>query len=550
MDLGANEWTTFWKVTFPLILPGVIAAALLAFSLSIDDYVITAFTSGQTEHVPAVHLRLAAARHPGPGQRHRHDHLRDRGRARAVRPRCRQRPDPVEAAPRPSQRSTAHDQTDPTPALQRSHCPTARSSRRLGRYTDLVIDRGEGSWLITRDGERYLDYTSGIGVTNTGHAHPRVAAAIAAQAPAAAPRPAEHRLPRAGPAAPRAAAEPAARRPWGAFLSNSGAEAIEASVKLARVATGRPAIVAFRYGFHGRTAQAMALTTRQASIRAASSRCPAPSTTPTYPYCYRAAGGPHDPSACTCDWEERLDLLFAPGRRPGAGRRDHHRAGHRRGRLHRAAAGLPAAPARDRAPARHPARRRRGPDRLRAHRSSCSRSSTGASSRTSSSSPRASRRACRCRASWRAASCSPRGRRARTAAPTAATSSPARLRSRRSTSSRTRGWSQNARRARRAAARRAAAARSARYPQSATCAVSGCMVAIELVKPGEGDGRVPDPRPHKRVLAEALARQADAAVRRAVRATSSRIIPPLVTTADEVDLALTILDESLAAAGA
>jgi spermidine/putrescine transport system permease protein len=48
MDLGANEWTTFWKVTFPLILPGVIAAALLAFSLSIDDFVITAFTSTQT----------------------------------------------------------------------------------------------------------------------------------------------------------------------------------------------------------------------------------------------------------------------------------------------------------------------------------------------------------------------------------------------------------------------------------------------------------------------------------------------------------------------
>jgi len=52
MDLGANEWTTFWKVTFPLILPGVIAAALLAFSLSIDDYVITSFTSGQTQTFP------------------------------------------------------------------------------------------------------------------------------------------------------------------------------------------------------------------------------------------------------------------------------------------------------------------------------------------------------------------------------------------------------------------------------------------------------------------------------------------------------------------
>ena len=76
MDLGANEWTTFWKVTFPLILPGVVAAALLAFSLSIDDYVITSFTAGHDPDLPAVHLRVAAARHPGPGQRHRHDHLR------------------------------------------------------------------------------------------------------------------------------------------------------------------------------------------------------------------------------------------------------------------------------------------------------------------------------------------------------------------------------------------------------------------------------------------------------------------------------------------
>src|SRR6187401_400777 len=50
------------------------------------------------------------------------------------------------------------------------------------RYTDLIIERGEGSWLITTDGDRYLDYTSGIGVTNTGHAHPRVAAAVAEQA--------------------------------------------------------------------------------------------------------------------------------------------------------------------------------------------------------------------------------------------------------------------------------------------------------------------------------------------------------------------------------
>jgi spermidine/putrescine transport system permease protein len=52
MDLGADEWTTFRKVTFPLILPGIVAAALLAFALSIDDFVITQFTAGQTVTFP------------------------------------------------------------------------------------------------------------------------------------------------------------------------------------------------------------------------------------------------------------------------------------------------------------------------------------------------------------------------------------------------------------------------------------------------------------------------------------------------------------------
>lgn len=52
MDLGANEWTTFRKVTLPLILPGVVAAAVLAFVLSIDDYVVSSFVAGQTTTFP------------------------------------------------------------------------------------------------------------------------------------------------------------------------------------------------------------------------------------------------------------------------------------------------------------------------------------------------------------------------------------------------------------------------------------------------------------------------------------------------------------------
>ena len=75
------------------------------------------------------------------------------------------------------------------------------------------------------------------------------------------------------------------------------------------------------------------------------------------------------------------------------------------------------------------------------------------------------------------------------------------------------------------------------------------MVAIELVKPGVGDGRVPDPDLTKRIQAEALARNL-IVLTAGTYVNVVRIIPPLVTTADEVDQALAILDESLAAAGA
>ncbi|MGH2463840.1 MAG: aspartate aminotransferase family protein [Candidatus Limnocylindrales bacterium] len=178
------------------------------------------------------------------------------------------------------------------------------------RYTDLVVERGSGSWIETIEGERYLDYTCGIGVTNTGHAHPRVAAAIAAQAAKLIHgqqnivyhepglrlhERLQHVLPGDG---------------WGAFLSNSGAEAIEASVKLARIATGRPVIIGFRGGYHGRTAQTMALTTAKDVYRGHFEPLPGSVYHSAYPYCYRAAGGSHDPAACTCDWEAQLDLTF------------------------------------------------------------------------------------------------------------------------------------------------------------------------------------------------------------------------------------------------
>jgi 4-aminobutyrate aminotransferase len=178
------------------------------------------------------------------------------------------------------------------------------------RFTDIDVDRGEGSWLTARDGRRYLDYTSGIGVTNTGHAHPQVVAAIQAQAAKLLHGQQNIVYHEPGLRLHERLATILPGGPWGAFLANSGAEAVEAAIKLARVSTGRTPIVAFRYGFHGRTAQAMALTTAKHSIRSANEPVPGSVYFADFPYCYRAPCGAHDPDECTCEWEASLDLLF------------------------------------------------------------------------------------------------------------------------------------------------------------------------------------------------------------------------------------------------
>jgi 4-aminobutyrate aminotransferase len=184
------------------------------------------------------------------------------------------------------------------------------------RYTDIVVDHGEGSWLIDTDGRRYLDYSSGIGVTNTGHAHPRVVAAVQAQVAKLL-----HGQQNIMFHEPGLRLHDRLRRVlpgdgWGVFLSNSGAEAVEAAVKLARAATGRPAIVTFRGGFHGRTGQTMALSSSRVNVRGDFEPLPGSVYMTGYPYCFRDPNGPHDVEACTCNWEEQLDLLFAQVIRP------------------------------------------------------------------------------------------------------------------------------------------------------------------------------------------------------------------------------------------
>jgi 4-aminobutyrate aminotransferase len=135
-------------------------------------------------------------------------------------------------------------------------------------YTPIIVDHASGCYIYDQDGQAYLDFTSGIGVTNTGHCHPRVVEAIQQQAGLLLHGQANivtHRPMLELVDELRTIVDPAID---GFFFSNSGAEAVEGAVKLARHATGRPNVIVFQGSFHGRTVGTMALTTSKTIYRA------------------------------------------------------------------------------------------------------------------------------------------------------------------------------------------------------------------------------------------------------------------------------------------
>ncbi|MCB0971092.1 MAG: aminotransferase class III-fold pyridoxal phosphate-dependent enzyme [Acidimicrobiales bacterium] len=176
------------------------------------------------------------------------------------------------------------------------------------QLTDLQVASGKGCWITTTDGVEYLDLTSGIAVTSTGHCHPKVVEAVAAQAGRfvhAQVNCYRHDL-----------LEPLAARlaeitPPGIdrfFFANSGAEATEAAVKLARQATGRPHVIVFEGSFHGRTSQAMAMTTSKSVYRAG--HAPLPSGVFVAPFPYPSRTG-EDPDAAVQRCLAAFDWLLA-----------------------------------------------------------------------------------------------------------------------------------------------------------------------------------------------------------------------------------------------
>lgn len=155
------------------------------------------------------------------------------------------------------------------------------------RALQFVAERGEGPYLYDEDDNEYLDFTCGIGVTNTGHAHPRVVKAIQEQAAKLIHGQANivfHR-PMLDLVEELKSVLPAELDRF--FFSNSGAEIVEGAVKLAKAATGRTNVIVFSGSFHGRTHLTMAMTTSKTIYRAGyQPLVPGIFVTP-FPYAYR-----------------------------------------------------------------------------------------------------------------------------------------------------------------------------------------------------------------------------------------------------------------------
>jgi len=190
----------------------------------------------------------------------------------------------------------------------------AHLSQVLYRYTPLVIDHAQGSYLYAVDGRRYLDFASGIAVTNLGHGHPDVLRAAHEQldrlvhtSVVAHHEPAIELAERIAAVAPGKLDK--------VFFANSGAEAVEGAIKLARYTTGRSALIAFQGAFHGRTYGALTLTASKSYYRERYEPfLPGVYHVP-YPYPYRNPSGPGEEATLTYVFdfiEEMLDTRVPP----------------------------------------------------------------------------------------------------------------------------------------------------------------------------------------------------------------------------------------------
>ena len=140
--------------------------------------------------------------------------------------------------------------------------------RGIGNVTAIYAKRAKNSEIWSEDGKRYIDFGAGIAVVNTGHGHPRLVAAIEEQLKAFTHvcfqvTPYENYVS----LAERLNTLAPVQGPAKTMLASTGAEAVENAVKVARAFTGRPGIISFSGGFHGRTLMGMALTGKGCALQ-------------------------------------------------------------------------------------------------------------------------------------------------------------------------------------------------------------------------------------------------------------------------------------------
>jgi 4-aminobutyrate aminotransferase/(S)-3-amino-2-methylpropionate transaminase len=192
--------------------------------------------------------------------------------------------------------------------------------RGVPAVTPIAVVHAEGPVITDADGNRLIDFGGGIGVVNTGHRHPSIVAAVRDQLdryahvcfPVSTYEPyveLAERLNRITPG----------DHPKRTFLLNSGAEAVENAVKVARHFTGRQAVVCFEHGFHGRTNLALALTSKVMPYKRGFGPFAPEVYRIPYPYCYRCAAGQQgggagapraDGQCCMAD-RNSLEQMFA-----------------------------------------------------------------------------------------------------------------------------------------------------------------------------------------------------------------------------------------------
>ena len=173
--------------------------------------------------------------------------------------------------------------------------------------SDFQAVRGEGVYLYDADGNRCMDFTSGIGVVNTGHCHPKVVAALQQQAATLLFGQMNCVVPVATIELAEKLNEITPNHINRFFFSNSGAEATESAIKLAKAATGRSNVVVFQGSFHGRTHLAMAMTTSKTAYRYKYQPLPAGIFIAPFPYSFYYGW---DETTTVNFCKKQLDLLF------------------------------------------------------------------------------------------------------------------------------------------------------------------------------------------------------------------------------------------------